>query len=380
MLSTGPVRFAAAGRATTSVCCGHAGGVKLVAATEAFSDHLQKVRRLSPATVRAYRSDLRDLADAVAASRYPASTPGTVPTSPAADSAPTAELAPTAAPAPTAEPAPSAESSSPGTTSQRGDVDLDDVDLEALRDWLWRATQRGDARSTLARRAAAARSFFGWAVEEQMIAHDPSIRLVAPKRGRTLPTVASRDAMAELLDRQREIAAGGDPIALRDHAILELLYGAGIRVSELCGLDLDDLDLDRGTARVLGKGAKERVVPFGAPARGALGAYATRARPALIVRAGRGTSALFLGSRGGRVGPRAVYTLVADVLAPYVGADTVGPHALRHTAATHLLDGGADLRAVQEILGHASLGTTQIYTHVSAERLAATYRLAHPRA
>lgn len=361
--------------------------MKLVAATEAFSDHLRKVRRLSPATVRAYRSDLRDLADAVAASRFPETSPRTAPSSPTAVASPTAEASPTVELSPipetsprTVPPSPTAEGSSPGTEGPRGDIDLDDVDLEALRDWLWRATQRGDARSTLARRAAAARSFFGWAVEEQLIAHDPSIRLVAPKRGRTLPTVASRDAMAELLDRQREIAGGGDPIALRDHAILELLYGAGIRVSELCGLDLDDLDLDRGTARVLGKGAKERVVPFGAPARDALGAYTTRGRPALIVRAGRGTSALFLGSRGGRVGPRAVYTLVADVLAPYVGADTVGPHALRHTAATHLLDGGADLRAVQEILGHASLGTTQIYTHVSAERLTATYRLAHPRA
>ncbi|MBO9625631.1 MAG: tyrosine-type recombinase/integrase [Microbacterium sp.] len=260
------------------------------------------------------------------------------------------------------------------------EIELSDVDLESLRDWLWRATQRGDARATLARRAAAARSFFGWAAEEQLVEHDPSLRLIAPKRGRTLPTVASQDAMTGLLDAQRAAAAGGDPLALRDHAILELLYGAGIRVSELCGLDVDDLDLDRGTTRVLGKGSKERVVPFGAPARDAVASYLTRGRPALAVRASRATPALFLGSRGARIGPRAVYTLVAEVLSPIVGAETVGPHALRHTAATHLLDGGADLRAVQEILGHASLGTTQIYTHVSAERLTATYRLAHPRA
>lgn len=298
----------------------------LAAATEAFADHLERVRRLSPATVRAYRSDLRDL------------------------------------------------------QASAGPIALEAVDLEVLRDWLWHATQRGDARSTLARRSAAARSFFSWAQEQELIAHDPSLRLIAPKKGRTLPTVASRDAMSGLLDAHRDAARAGDPIALRDHAILELLYGSGIRVSELCGLDIDDLDLDRGTARVLGKGAKERVVPFGIPARDAVGAYLSRGRPTLVASSRSFTSAVILGSRGARIGPRSVYELVARVLAPIVGAETVGPHALRHTAATHLLDGGADLRAVQEILGHASLGTTQIYTHVSAERLTATYRLAHPRA
>lgn len=328
----------------------------LIAASDAFTAHLTQVRRLSPATVRAYRADLRDLSDAV----------GTVP--------------------------------------------LAEIDLEALRDWLWRATQRGDARSTLARRAAAARSFFTWAKDEEMIGVDPSLRLIAPKRGHTLPAVASKDGMRTLLDTHRDSAAHGDPIRLRDHAILELLYGSGMRVSELCGVDIDDLDLDRATVRVLGKGAKERVVPFGVPARDALGAYLTRGRAALATRAAlvagaelvtgaeratgtesrtgvesstataRAAPAVFLGMRGGRLGPRAVYTLVAHALGPIIGAEAVGPHALRHSAATHLLDGGADLRAVQEILGHASLGTTQIYTHVSTERLTATYRLAHPRA
>ena len=300
--------------------------MELADASEAFADHLLKVRRLSPATVRAYRSDLRDLAHSA------------------------------------------------------GRIPLESIDLETLRDWLWHATQRGDARSTLARRSAAARSFFSWAQAQGFIAHDPSLRLVAPKKGRTLPTVASRDAMTGLLDSHRRAAEDGNPVALRDHAILEMLYGSGIRVSELCGLDIDDLDLDRCTARVLGKGAKERVVPFGTPARDALAAYLRRGRPVLVGRARTFTAAAILGSRGARIGPRAVYELVARVLAPIVGAETVGPHALRHTAATHLLDGGADLRAVQEILGHASLGTTQIYTHVSTERLTATYRLAHPRA
>ncbi|MCK2021884.1 tyrosine recombinase XerC [Microbacterium sp. kSW2-24] len=301
--------------------------MQLAAAVQAFTEYLERVRRLSAATVRAYRSDLRDL------------------------------------------------------TASAGDITIGDVDLDVLRDWLWKATQRGDARSTLARRAAAARSFFTWATEHEIIAHDPSLRLIAPKRGRTLPVVASKDAMTSLLEQHRiRATAGGDPLALRDHAILETLYGSGIRVSELCGLDIDDLDVDRRTARVLGKGAKERVVPFGVPAREALNAYLRRARPALVARSDAPGAAVFLGSRGGRIGPRAVYSLVAEVLGPLVGSETVGPHALRHTAATHLLDGGADLRAVQEILGHASLGTTQIYTHVSAERLTATYRLAHPRA
>lgn len=300
--------------------------MELYAASEVFLEHLVRVRRLSPATVKAYRSDLRDL------------------------------------------------------SGSAGAVDVEDVDLEVLREWLWRATQRGDARSTLARRAAAARSFFSWAKEQELIPHDPSLRLIAPKRGRSLPTVASQDAMSTLLDTQRAATAGGDPIALRDHAIIEMLYGSGIRVSELCGLDIDDVDLDRRTARVLGKGSKERVVPFGLPAGDAIAAYLRRARPALIARSTDSTPALVLGARGRRIGARSVYTLVARVLSPVVGAETVGPHALRHTAATHLLDGGADLRAVQEILGHASLGTTQIYTHVSSERLAATYRLAHPRA
>ncbi|HWS51535.1 MAG TPA: tyrosine-type recombinase/integrase [Microbacterium sp.] len=300
--------------------------MKLSAAAAAFTTHLAEVRRLSPATVRAYRADLRDLVACTA------------------------------------------------------DADLDAVDLEALRDWLWRATQRGDARATLARRAAAARAFFSWAKDEELIGVDPSLRLIAPKRGRTLPAVASQDGMRTLLDAKRRAAAEGEPISLRDHAVLELLYGSGMRVSELCGLDLDDLDLDRATARVLGKGSKERVVPFGIPARDAVAAYTTRARPSIAARAARPTPAVFLGARGARLGPRSVYTLVADALGPIIGSDTVGPHALRHSAATHLLDGGADLRAVQEILGHASLGTTQIYTHVSAERLTATYRLAHPRA
>ncbi|RZI91750.1 MAG: recombinase XerC, partial [Microbacterium sp.] len=186
-------------------------------------------------------------------------------------------------------------------------------------------------------------------------------------------------AMAAVLDAARAAAAEGDPLALRDAAMLEMLYAAALRVSELCGLDIDHVDRRRQTVRVTGKGDKERVTPFGTPAHEALDAYLVRGRPVLVAR-GAGTSAVFLGAKGGRIGPRAVYDVVNRLVGPELGAVAIGPHSLRHSAATHLLDGGADLRTVQEMLGHASLGTTQIYTHVSAEKLAATYRLAHPRA
>ena len=184
--------------------------------------------------------------------------------------------------------------------------------------------------------------------------------------------------MDDLLAALSARADDGEPGALRDLTVIELLYATGVRVSELTGLDVDDVDLDRLTVRVLGKGAKERVVPFGVPARTIVRRYLADARPRLAV--DRSGPALLLGTRGGRLGSRAVYELVAGLLEEMPGAGPAGPHALRHTAATHLLDGGADLRAVQEILGHASLGTTQIYTHVSTERLKESYRIAHPRA
>lgn len=303
--------------------------MRLSAVIERYLAHLRDVRRLSPATVRAYRADLRDLADIL------------------------------------------------------DDPDIGEITREDLREWLWRVQQSAASRATLARRAASARGLFVWAVAAGDLSTDPAARLVTPKRGRTLPTVAPAEALAEMLaDLGAAASQTGDPLALRDHAILELLYGAGIRVSELCGLDTDDVDRERRTVRVWGKGAKERVVPFGMPASAALEAWFVRARPVLLARQAdrdRGSAALFLGARGARLGPRTVYDLVARTVGPLVGRP-VGPHVLRHSAATHLLDGGADLRSVQEILGHESLGTTQIYTHVSHERLTASYRLAHPRA
>jgi integrase/recombinase XerC len=169
-----------------------------------------------------------------------------------------------------------------------------------------------------------------------------------------------------------------EPVACRDHALLELLYGTGIRVGELVGLDIDDVDRERRVVRVLGKGGRQRTVPFGVPAGRAVDAWIERGRPALA-RAGSGR-ALFLGSRGGRLDQRAARAVVHRRLADVPGAPDLGPHGLRHSAATHLVEGGADLRSVQEILGHASLTTTQLYTHVSVDRLRRTFDQAHPRA
>ena len=260
-----------------------------------------------------------------------------------------------------------------------GVASVDDIDLEFLRDWIWRSSSEGLAKSTLARRAAAARGFTRWLRSSGRRDLDPGARLRTPKADRHLPRVVTREQMDGILDSVSLRASEGDPVALRDVAVIELLYASAVRVSELIGLDRGDLDLDSLTIRVLGKGSKERVVPFGVPARRALEAYLHRARLVLL-EGNVDDGALFLGARGHRLSSRVVYSVVADMLVDLPGSGPAGPHTLRHTAATHLLDGGADLRAVQEILGHASLGTTQIYTHVSTERLRDTYRVAHPRA
>ena len=260
----------------------------------------------------------------------------------------------------------------------QGATSAADLDLELLRDWLWRGSQARLAAATLARRSAAVRGFGAWLAREGRVAADPAARLKAPRAGTHLPRVLAREQMAALLDGLTTRAAEDDPSALRDLAAVELLYASALRVSELTGLDVGDVDASRLTARVIGKGDRERVVPFGVPAAEALDAYVTRGRPRLVTP--RSGAALLLGARGGRLGSRAVYGLVASLLEGIPGSGPQGPHALRHTAATHLLDGGADLRTVQEMLGHASLGTTQIYTHVSVERLRRSYAGAHPRA
>ncbi len=259
-----------------------------------------------------------------------------------------------------------------------GHVDPRTLDLRTLRNWLAQQQTLGRSRTTMARRATAVRVFTAWLLRTGRTGSDPGAALGSPKAHRTLPDALRHDETRLLLDAAAERARDRGPVGLRDLAVLELLYATGVRVGELCGLDVDDLDHERRVVRVLGKGRKERSVPFGVPARDALDDWLRGGRPALV-RPGSGP-ALFLGARGGRLDQRAVRTLVHARLREVPGAPDLGPHGLRHTAATHLLEGGADLRSVQELLGHSSLATTQIYTHVSTERLRKAYQQAHPRA
>ncbi|PPK98518.1 integrase/recombinase XerC [Kineococcus xinjiangensis] len=252
------------------------------------------------------------------------------------------------------------------------------LDLAVLRAWLAEGSRRGLARSTLARRSAAARTFTAWAQRSGRRTDDPALRLRAPRRAGELPQVLRAEQVAALLDAAAQRALDGDPVHLQDVAVLEVLYGTGCRVAELVGADVDDLDLGRRTLRVLGKGSRERVIPFGVPAAEALAAHLSRSRPQLA-REGSGP-ALFLGRRGSRLGQRQVRAVLHALLGSLEEVPDTSPHGLRHSAATHMLDGGADLRSVQELLGHATLSTTQIYTHVSVERLRRSYRQAHPRA
>jgi integrase/recombinase XerC len=296
-------------------------------------------------------------------------------------------------------------------------AELADLDIALLRGWLGSQHRAGQARATIARRAASARAFTAFACRRGLLASDPGAALRSPKVRRHLPQVLAHDQVTVLLaatagadgrrldgprpdgqstDAERPDAESADDralsgpppgsrdeavaaaVGLRDLAMLELLYAAGIRVSELCGLRLGDLDPGRRTVRVLGKGNKERVVPVGIPALRSAQAWQDSGRPVLA--AARSGSALFLGVLGGRIDPRTVRRVVHDRIAAAGSVPDTGPHGLRHTAATHLLEGGADLRSVQEILGHASLSTTQIYTHVSIDRLISVYHQAHPRA
>jgi integrase/recombinase XerC len=257
-------------------------------------------------------------------------------------------------------------------------TDLADVGLRELRGWLAAQAESGAARSTIARRSAAARTFLGWAARTGRIDHDPSRRLAAPKRAGHLPEVLKQSDATALMDIAAVASDDQDSMHLRNRAALELLYASGIRVGELTALDIDDLDLDRGVVRVMGKGGKERTVPFGGPAREAVQAWLTLGRPQVAAE-GSGP-ALLLGRRGRRADPRQIRSAVHALLEHVPNAPDLGPHGLRHSAATHLLEGGADLRLVQELLGHASLATTQIYTHVSVDRLKQSYRQAHPRA
>ncbi len=263
--------------------------------------------------------------------------------------------------------------------SQRApEAGLRAVTLPVLRSWLAGQAAGGAARTTLARRTSAARTFFAWAVRRGLTDTDPSVRLQTPKAHRTLPAVLRADQAIDAMAAAKSGAAEGDPMALRDRLIVELLYATGVRVSELCGLDIDDVDLSRRVLRVLGKGNKQRTTPFGEPAEDALRAWLVDGRPALAAPASG--PALLLGARGKRLDARQARTVVHQTVSAVRGAPDMGPHGLRHSAATHLLEGGADLRIVQELLGHSTLATTQLYTHVSVARLRAVHDQAHPRA
>ena len=319
---------------------------RLAGALEAFRRHLAAERGMSAHTVRAYLGDVRALLEYAA---------------------------------------------------QAGVTSPDGLDIAVLRGWLAGQHAAGRARATLARRAASARTFTAFGHARGWLASDPGPLLGTPKLRREAARGDPAGPDGGRAGRAGCAARGGpgpaDPAAsltppepdpreraliLRDTAIMELLYATGIRVSELCGLDLGDLDHDRRTVRVLGKGGKERTVPVGLPAERATARWARDGRPVLVTPGS--AAALFVGARGRRLDPRTARRVVHTRLAAVPAVPDTGPHGLRHAAATHLLEGGADLRSVQEILGHASLATTQIYTHVSVERLTSAFRQAHPRA
>jgi integrase/recombinase XerC len=258
-------------------------------------------------------------------------------------------------------------------------TDFSKLELSHIRSWLANQQVKGGARTTLSRRAVSIRLFTKWATKKGYLAKDVGATLATPKGARTLPDVLNvADAGLAMDALATRVAEEDGPLSKRDCAMVEVLYASGARVSELCGLDLQDIDYERNTIRVIGKGNKERTIPLGNPAMRALDAWLKEGRPSLA--GDKSDRAVFLGARGKRIDQRAVRTVVYQALQALEGAVKLGPHALRHSAATHLLEGGADLRTVQEILGHASLATTQIYTHVSTERLQKAFKQAHPRA
>lgn len=273
---------------------------------------------------------------------------------------------------------------------RHGTTHLTDLDLQTLRGWLATHHHRQAAKSSMARRTSSLKTFFTWAEEEELVKTNPALKLLSPKKDQHLPPVLSAEQMQELISTvARALETDpANPRLLRLAAVLELLYATGIRISELTGLDLSSVDRTHLTVRVVGKGNKERVVPFGAPAMAALNRWVIRGRPTWLPSTeSTGTSldrplqpALFIGPRGGRANPRQIRTDLTTLLGILPDSEATGAHVFRHTAATHLVDGGADIRAVQELLGHSSLATTQVYTHVSVDRLTQAYTAAHPRA
>lgn len=255
-----------------------------------------------------------------------------------------------------------------------------ELTLEHMRDWIWARQEQGLAPKTLARGVATMKSYGGWLESTHLVSGNPASRLRAPKTTTPLPRVLTEHQIGRVLLKLSEVAEGGDPRGVRNHAMCELLYATGIRVSELCGLTLRNVNLSDRTITIIGKGQKERTVPMGIPATQALASYVGDYRQQLLSGAESQIDACFIGFDGEPIRPDAVYRIVSQALRDEPGSGPSGPHVLRHTTATHLVDGGADLRIVQELLGHSSLESTQVYTHVSAEKLVERYRNAHPRA
>ncbi|NQV92247.1 MAG: tyrosine recombinase XerC [Candidatus Aquiluna sp.] len=252
-----------------------------------------------------------------------------------------------------------------------------ELNLDSLRNWLYKQAQAGATKATLARKTSSMKAFTGWLVDQGVIESNPGLRLRSPKLDRPLPKVATESSLSELLDRLSSQSVVDNPQGIMSRVVIELLYATGMRVSELSGLKLEDIDYSRMLLRVTGKGNKQRMLPYGQNAQDALDAWVRNVRPTYENETS--PTNLLISSRGKKVGVRQLYDVVAKNLAT-TSTGAAGPHTLRHSAATHLLDHGADLRAVQEILGHASLATTQIYTHVSVERLRSSFEQAHPRA
>lgn len=308
------------------------------------------------------------------------------------------------------------------STTRYGSLTAEELTPEDFRDFLWIRQQDGLAASSLARMVACYKSYGNWLEENELVRTNPAARLRIPKKPKALPKVLTVNAIRRILEDAKNL--GNEHYeAQRDYTILEFLYATAIRVSELCSLNIEDIDLENRTARVFGKGARERVVPFGKPGADALRVYLGQTRERIVRRAleraqeavgkcndsgsesggehtGAAASApaphsvpretfspnpqpgqpLFLNLSGTRLGARSAYRIVSQHLSRALPSGARGPHTLRHSAATHLLDGEAELRVVQEFLGHASLASTQIYTHVSQERIQKLYTIAHPRA
>lgn len=297
---------------------------------ERWGEYLRLGRRMSPHTISAYLADLRSLLDFLSLRQD-------------------------------------------ATEEQLRDA----LTQRAIRSWLAQTLADGGARSTIARHTAAIRNFTAWALREGILPCDPAALLSSPRADQRLPSPLDESDARMLLNAARDEAAAGGASQIRNWAILELTYACGLRISEVCALDVSSLNREALTVRVVGKGNKERVVPYGPPAADALDHWLVRGRPQLAGQ--RSGQALFLGDKGGRIDPRIVRSMVHK-MAAHAGVHDVAPHGLRHSTATHLLQGGADLRAVQEMLGHSSLSTTQRYTHVDTARLSAIYQRAHPRA